>query len=191
MDKIKEFINNITLEELEVEKKTEDTEDTEKGSTARSGEDKLSIIKEILRSHKLTEDIAENDTGAILALLSLLPDESKAEFVSMLMLVVPQVWIVRTYSQYGLSDIKPMKEDEDTITAFATLCTAVSLTDKVLGDTSKASVLWLAFIDMCLVNVEYGADEIVFEMLNLMPDNIFGDLCEDFIHNLDKLDNRG
>jgi hypothetical protein len=162
-------------------------EEVEKDDTKTSAGGKLNTIKKILRSSKPTKEIAEDDTGAILAFLSLLPEESKAEFVSMLMLVIPQAWGVRAYSQYGLSDIKPMKEGEKTITAFATLCTAISLTDKVSGATSKASVLWLAFLDLMLVNAEYGADTVVFQMLSLMPDDLFEELASELISQLKTL----
>ncbi len=172
MDKVKDFINNVTMADLNTEGKTENSVGT-----------KMEQVQIVLSRYDMTKKVAEDEVGSALALLALLPKKTTAEFVSMLTLVMPMEWIERTYATYQLSTIKDLDTSLDTVSAFATLCTAVRMSP-VCMDSDNDWVLWLAFADLCMVNRLEGAADVVIPMVEEMPDELFAKLIQELAENL-------
>ncbi len=172
MDKVKDFIDNVTMADFNTEGKTENSVGT-----------KMEQIQTVLSRYAVTKDVAEDGVAAALALLVHLPKTTKAEFVSMFTLVIPMEWIERTYTTYQLSTIKDLETSLDTVSAFASLCTAIKLSPIGIGSDND-EILWLAFTGLCMINRFEGAADIVIPMVEEMPDELFAKLIQELAETL-------
>ena len=162
-DTLKNFIDGITVEELEKEVATTTTNEEE-----NSAEQKYALAREALTG-VLPEQIVWDNTSLGLALLSALPADKRAELTSLSTLVVKPVMIREAIKREPLGKFveAAIEEETSTVNLLALLCSVIALTDT---DMKKEDVLWTAFIAIIGAGMGHGSETIIDTLVEAMDD---------------------